>query len=109
MVVNLLDASPLLDIRVRPMSVGLTEAKVQQGLEMRGFWFQKKTVQLKTLLREVYTYVLNEIFFKKQCIFKAFVQNPRFMRLYLCTKGDFYCLFSSPSISKGGLNHNRRF
>ena len=28
MVVNLLDASPLLDIRVRPMSVGLTEAKV---------------------------------------------------------------------------------
>ena len=32
--------------------------KVQQGLEMRGFWFQKKSVQLKTVLREVYTYVL---------------------------------------------------
>ena len=34
-------------------------------------------------------------FFKKQCIFKAFVQNPCFVRLHLCTKGDFYCLFSS--------------
>ena len=39
--------------------------KVQQGLEIRGFWFQKKTVQLKTALREVYTYVLNGIFFSK--------------------------------------------
>ena len=39
---------------------------VQQGLEIRGFWFQKKTVQLKTVLREVYTYVLNEIFFTKK-------------------------------------------
>ena len=38
---------------------------LQQGLEIRGFWFQKKTVQLKTLLREVYTYVLYEIFFSK--------------------------------------------
>jgi hypothetical protein len=27
--------------------------EVQQGLEMRGFWFQKKSVQLKTALREV--------------------------------------------------------
>ena len=27
---------------------------LQQGLEIRGFWFQKKTVQLKTALREVY-------------------------------------------------------
>jgi hypothetical protein len=38
---------------------------VQQGLEIRGFWFQKKTVQLKTALREVYTYVLKGIFFQK--------------------------------------------
>ena len=38
---------------------------VQQGLEMRAFWFQKKNVQLKTALREVYTYVLNGIFFQK--------------------------------------------
>ena len=30
---------------------------VQQGLEIRGFWFQKKTVQRKTVLHEVYTYV----------------------------------------------------
>ena len=34
-------------------------------------------------------------FFKKPCIFKAFVKNPCFVRLYLCTRGDFYCLFSS--------------
>ena len=26
---------------------------VQQGLEMRGFWFQKKSVQLKTAFLEV--------------------------------------------------------
>ena len=38
---------------------------LQQGLEMRGFWFQKKTVQLKTVLREVYTYVLKWFFFQK--------------------------------------------
>ena len=38
---------------------------IQQGLEIRGFWFQKKTVQLKTALREVYTYVLNGFFFQK--------------------------------------------
>ena len=38
---------------------------MQHGLEIRGFWFQEKTVQLKTVLREVYTYVLNEIFFYK--------------------------------------------
>jgi hypothetical protein len=36
---------------------------IQQGLEIRGFWFQKKTVQLKPVFLEVYTYVLNEIFF----------------------------------------------
>ena len=39
--------------------------KIQQGLEIRGFWFQKKTVQLKTALREVYIYVLKGIFFQK--------------------------------------------
>ena len=27
--------------------------QVQQGLEMRGFWFQKKSVQLKTAFLEV--------------------------------------------------------
>jgi hypothetical protein len=35
--------------------------QIQQGLEIRGFWFQKKSMQRKTVLREVYTYVLNEI------------------------------------------------
>ena len=39
--------------------------EVQKGLKIRGFWFQKKTVQLKTVLREFYTYVLNEIFLQK--------------------------------------------
>ena len=32
---------------------------LQQGLEIRRFWFQKRTVQLKTALCEVYAYVLN--------------------------------------------------
>ena len=58
---------------------------VQQGLEMRGFWSQKKTVQLKTALREVYTYVLNGFFFQKLCICKAFGQNPCISRLLLCS------------------------
>ena len=34
---------------------------IQQGLEIRGFWFQEKTVQRKTVLHEVYTYVQKEI------------------------------------------------
>ena len=38
---------------------------LQQGLEIHGFWFQKKTVQRKTVLREAYTYVLKWIFFQK--------------------------------------------
>ena len=38
---------------------------VQQGLEIRSFWFQKKTVQLKTALSEVYTYVVNGFFFQE--------------------------------------------
>ena len=38
--------------------------KVQQGLEIHCFWFQKKTVQRKTVLREVFTYVLKWIFQK---------------------------------------------
>jgi hypothetical protein len=38
---------------------------IQQGLEKRGFWFQKKAVQLKTALLEVYTYVLKWTSFQK--------------------------------------------
>ena len=38
---------------------------LQQGLKKGGFGFQKKTVQLKTALLEVYTYVLKWIFFQK--------------------------------------------
>ena len=39
--------------------------EIQQGLEIRGFWFQKKTVQRKSVLREVYTYVVKWFFFQK--------------------------------------------
>ena len=45
---------------------------IQQGLEIRGFWFQKKTVQLKIVLPEVYTYVLNDIFFQKTVHLQGF-------------------------------------
>ena len=48
--------------------IAVFHLQVQQGLEIRGFWFQKKTVQRKTVLREVYTYVLNEIFFSKNSV-----------------------------------------
>ena len=50
---------------------------VQQGLEIRGFWFQKKTVQLKTVLLEVYTYVLNDIFFQKSVYLRGFLFKIR--------------------------------
>ena len=53
----------------------LKKIQLQQGLEIRCFWFQKKTVQLKTALHEVYTYVLKGIFFQKQCNFKASVYH----------------------------------
>ena len=43
---------------------------------MYGFWFQKKSVQLKTLLFEVTPMYLRDLFLKKICICKAFGQNP---------------------------------
>ena len=45
---------------------------IQQGLEIRGFWGLEKTVQRKTVLREVYNYVLNEIFFQKTVYLQGF-------------------------------------
>jgi hypothetical protein len=59
--------------------------EVQQGLEMRGFWFQKKSVQLKTALREVTPMLQNFCFSKNPCICRAFAQNPRISRLLLCS------------------------
>ena len=56
---------------------------IQQGLEIRGFWFQKKTVQLKTALREVYTYVLKGIFFSKNSA------SPRLLAKIRASQG--YC------------------
>ena len=51
---------------------------LQQGLEIHGFWFQKKTVQRKTVLHEVFTYVLNEIFFQKTVYLQGFCSKSAF-------------------------------
>ena len=50
----------------------ILETNLQKDLEIRGFWFQKKTVQLKTALREVYTYVLKGSFFQKTVHLQGF-------------------------------------
>ena len=55
---------------------------IQQGLEIHCFWFQKKTVQRKTAL---HLCTKGMFFFKKQFNFKTFVQNPRIVRLVLCS------------------------
>ena len=55
--------------------------KKRQGLEIRGFWFQKKTVQLKTVLREVYTYVLNGIFFQKTVYLQGFWPKSAYLKV----------------------------
>ena len=39
---------------------------------------EKKTVQLKTVLHEVYTYVLNEIFFQKTVYLQGFCSKSVF-------------------------------
>ena len=54
---------------------------LQQGLEIHGFWFQKKTVQLKTVLREVYTYVLNGIFFQKTVYLQGFWPKSAYLKV----------------------------
>ena len=54
---------------------------IQQGLLIRGFWFLKKTVQHKTVLREVYTYVLNEIFFQKTVYLQGFCSKSVFLEV----------------------------
>ena len=42
---------------------------VQQGLEIRGFWFQKKTMQLKNALREIIPMcVIKGIFFFQKTV-----------------------------------------
>ena len=50
---------------------------IQQGLEIRGFWFQEKTVQLKTALREAYTYVLKGFFFQKTVYLQGFCSKSK--------------------------------
>ena len=67
---------------------------IQQGLEIRGFWVQKKTVQRKTVLREVYTYVLNDIFFKKNSVSSRLLFKIRVLWGYTYVlKGIFIAYF----------------
>jgi hypothetical protein len=54
---------------------------IQQGLEIHGFWFQKKTVQLKTALREVYTYVLKGNFFQKTVYLQGFWPKSVYLKV----------------------------
>ena len=58
-----------------------SESVIQQGLEIRGFWFQKKTVQLKTALREVYTYVLNGYFSQKTVYLQGFWPKSVYLKV----------------------------
>ena len=60
--------------------------QIQQGLEIRGFWFQKKTVQLKTALREVYTYVLKGYFFQKSVHLQGFCSKSAYLKCFLDQK-----------------------
>ena len=55
--------------------------RLQQGLEIRCFWFQKKTVQLKTALHEVYTYVLNGFFFQKTVYLQGFWPKSVYLKV----------------------------
>ena len=70
------------DPAVNPfLTLLVTLTGVQQGLEIRGFWFQKKTVQLKTVLCEVYTYVLNGIFFQKTVYLQGFWPKSAYLKV----------------------------
>ena len=57
--------------------------RLQQGLEIHCFWFQKKTVQRKTVLREVYTYVVKWIFFSKNRVTSRFLFKIRVSQVLL--------------------------
>ena len=65
--------------------VFISNLLLQQGLEIRGFWGQKKTVQLKTALREVYTYVLKGIFFQKTVQLQGFSVSQGYCYVVWCT------------------------
>ena len=68
---------------------------IQQGLEIRGFWGLEKTVQRKTVLREVYNYVLNEIFFQKTVYLQGFCSKSVFCEVTPIDQRGFYCIFPS--------------
>ena len=56
-------------------------SQIQQGLAIRGFWFQKKTVQLKTALGKVYAYVLKGIFFRKTVYLQGFLPKSAYLKV----------------------------
>ena len=76
------------------MYVGI-KLNIQQGLEIRGFWFQKKTVQRKTVLRKVHIYVLNEIFLQKTVYLQGFCSKSVFCEVTPIDQRGFYCIFPS--------------
>ena len=59
----------------------ILETNLQKDLEIRGFWFQKKTVHLKTVLHEVYTYVLKGIFFQKTVYLQGFWPKSVYLKV----------------------------
>ena len=48
---------------------------------MRGFWVQKKPVQLKTALREVYTYVLKGFILPKTVYLQGFWTKSAYLKV----------------------------
>ena len=71
-------SSKILKLTVGELSQFEKKKYVQQGLEIRGFLFQEKTVQLKTVLHEVYIYVLIEIFFQETVYLQGFCSKSAF-------------------------------
>ena len=59
--------------------------QLQQGLEIRGFLFQKKTVQRKTALLEAYTYVVKWFFFSKNRVASRLLSKIRVLQVLLWT------------------------
>ena len=57
----------------------------QQGHEIQDFWFQKKTCSAKPRFVRLHLCTKVDFFFKNQYNFKAFVQNQRIARLLLCS------------------------
>ena len=55
---------------------------------MRGFWFQKKSVQLKTAFCEVYTYVLKGLFSQKNVYQQGLWPKSVYLKVTVSLKDD---------------------